>query len=130
MKTPREILLARHADASAELDALRRSVVAELKPAESPGWLAVAWRELFWQPRLVWTGLAAVWVFLLGGNIAMRGAAVRDEVVFDQLAEGLRQKRAIYAEFGLVGNGLDAPQIQIPGPRSRLRPMRMDQAAV
>jgi hypothetical protein len=85
MKTPREILLARHRAAVPQLDAIRRSVVAELnRPAtREQNFLAslVAglrngcnplWRELVWPCRRVWTGLAVVWILILAVNFSQR----------------------------------------------------------
>lgn len=86
MKTPREILLARHRAAEARLDAIRRTVVAgELNrpDAKAPsGFVFVAslcvrcsntvWRELILPSRRIWVGLAAVWLLLVIVNVAGR----------------------------------------------------------
>jgi len=93
MKTPREILLARHRAADAKLDAIRRSALAAAgEPHLSTHHAATVilralWRELVFPCRHVWTGLAAVWVLLLIINVAQRdtvssvtGKPVRAEV--------------------------------------------------
>jgi len=67
MKTPREILLARHQATKPKLDEIRRAVVAGLKSPpsalETPFVLKL-WRELVWSPRWTWAGLATVWLTL------------------------------------------------------------------
>jgi hypothetical protein len=91
MKTPREILLARHGTASDKLDAIRREVVAGELKLNNKGrtsasqkeqsrnfvaWLlrclTAPWRELVLPSRRIWTGLAAVWVLLAAINLAQR----------------------------------------------------------
>jgi hypothetical protein len=85
MKTPREILLARHRAAVPQLDAIRQSVVAELnRPAtRKQNFLAslVAglrdgsnplWRELVWPCRRIWTGLAVIWILIFAVNFSQR----------------------------------------------------------
>ncbi|MFM2081559.1 MAG: hypothetical protein RL380_250 [Verrucomicrobiota bacterium] len=83
MKTPRELLLQRHAAVTPQLDALRREVVRELDhegtKAQRPFSLFVSlclrgsttlWHELVWPCRRTWAGLATVWVVLLVFNAA------------------------------------------------------------
>ncbi len=90
MKTPREILLARHRAAEPKLDAIRRKVVAanqttaELSEQIIAGfrrsqtvvikicWLL--WRELILPSRRIWTGLAAVWLLIFAVNFSERDA--------------------------------------------------------
>ena len=62
MKTPRNILLARHQAAEPKLDAVRAQALAALAPHPShpPSftrrWLS-AWQEFFRIPRVAWAGL-------------------------------------------------------------------------
>ena len=62
MKTPREILLARHQAANAKLHEIRRAVVADLSPRQTRElempFLLKLWRELFWPCRRTWAGLS------------------------------------------------------------------------
>jgi len=58
-KTPRELLLARHAHSTERLDALRRNV---LSPTRSS--LRDVLHELFHPHRIAWRVLAATWVAL------------------------------------------------------------------
>lgn len=83
MKTPREILLARHQAAGTELDRIRRDAVrvaADVNRRSAPvreltfaatafRSLAIPFRELIWPCRRTWAGLAAVWVVLLVFNV-------------------------------------------------------------
>jgi len=73
MKTPRELLLARHQAANAKLDVLRREIVARQAAApDRPGFLARLWLELIWPCRRTWTGLAAVWLLIIAANLSLR----------------------------------------------------------
>jgi hypothetical protein len=84
MKTPREILLARHQSATPKLDAIRRECVdhasVSLAPIVGEGrgegaafrFLQLLWHELILPSRRIWTGLAAVWILLFVANVAMR----------------------------------------------------------
>ena len=85
MKTPRDILLARHQAALPKLDVIRRSVVVELNNQETkeqsfPASLVASllgcsnkiWLELVWPCRRLWSGLATVWIALFLVNVAQR----------------------------------------------------------
>jgi hypothetical protein len=85
MKTPREILLARHHAADSKLDVIRRAVVHDLnnKDAKTQSWgdgfvslflrcLSTPWRELVLPSRRIWTGLAAVWGLVFIVNFSQR----------------------------------------------------------
>jgi hypothetical protein len=84
MKTPRDILFARHKDAAPKLDAIRSDVVRKLNNKETKeqrsgtnfvAWLLGCsnklWLELVWPSRRIWAGLAAVWLVILAANISM-----------------------------------------------------------
>jgi hypothetical protein len=77
MKTPRDILFARHQTAAPKLDAIRREVMVELnnkgtKEQNRPASLVSSllgcsnklWLELVWPCRRIWAGLAAVWILI------------------------------------------------------------------
>jgi hypothetical protein len=85
MKTPRDILFARHQSATPKLDAIRRKVVAELNhqetKAQSPAINLVSWcldgsnklwLELVLPCRRIWTGLATVWILIFIVNFSQR----------------------------------------------------------
>lgn len=106
MKTPRELLLARHDSIRPRLDAVRRAVVAEHVGPEPVGqataglsFLARLWSELFWPSRRVWAGLAVAWLAILGLNLAGGGdsqQAGRAAVV--RTSAEVRQLRAVAHE--------------------------------
>jgi len=83
MKTPREILLARHQAATPKLDAIRRATLEGLnneatKAQRGPASLVALffgcsqklWRELIWPCRRTWAGLAALWIAIVAFNSA------------------------------------------------------------
>jgi len=76
MKTPREIILARHQAANPKLDELRRSTVAGLAKHQSTPvrppilFLFKLWQELVWPCRRTWASLAIVWVAIMAFNLA------------------------------------------------------------
>lgn len=88
MKTPREILLGRCKAVEPKLDEIRQDVVAGLnikgdagraaRAAQSIplsvflGFPRVVWRELIWSSRIIWAGLAAVWLLIVAANFSMR----------------------------------------------------------
>jgi hypothetical protein len=106
MKTPREILLARHRGVEPKLDELRQKVLANLSSprcadapvrveekeatarmrafvAQSQGsepWVVRTarnlWRELICPCRRAWAGLVVVWLLLLAANVEMKAGAV------------------------------------------------------
>ena len=91
MKNPREILLARHGQVMPKLDAIREQVLRTAlvtDRAGSPeqpgamvspdiGWLGQFWRQLFWQPRRVWLGLACAWGFIALVNLGLSDSTPR-----------------------------------------------------
>jgi len=77
MKTPLDILLARHQATAPKLDTLRRDVInSQFRQRNIAviilGFPTLLWRELVWPSRRIWMGLAAIWLFLLGINFSMR----------------------------------------------------------
>jgi hypothetical protein len=99
MKTPREILFARHQAAKPRLDAIRQAAVAAVcdrresasdaterrsqTAATTRSWaatlvsvclrgLTTPWRELILPTRRIWTGLATVWVLIFIINLSQR----------------------------------------------------------
>ncbi|HEV2320710.1 MAG TPA: hypothetical protein VGV18_13220 [Verrucomicrobiae bacterium] len=85
MKTPREILLARHRAIEPGLDDIRRQIVEKLNNKKAMeqsdvsafvslllGCSTNIWRELIWPERRIWAGLAAVWILIFIANFSMR----------------------------------------------------------
>jgi len=86
MKTPRDILFARHQTAAPKLDAIRREVLAaelnnqetkeQSQPSNFVAWFLCCsnkfWQELIWPSRRIWTGLAATWILIFVFNLSQR----------------------------------------------------------
>ena len=138
MKTPRDILLARHQAAAPKLDAIRRAVVAGLnhqatKEQSIPASLAASllgcfhklWLELFWPARRTWAGLAAVWIGILAVNFSQRDPApvLAVKSSSPQMMLTFRQQERLLAE--LTGPNepsvAEPPKKVVPRPRSELR---------
>jgi hypothetical protein len=131
MKTPREILLARHQAAEPGLDAIRRDVLKNFSPSESrrgDRWnhLVAACRELFRLPRWAWSGLAAAWLIIVGLNVAARETPARQQsppVIAKRSSDtlqALREQKQLFAELvGLrpAAGDAEAPRF-VPRPRS------------
>jgi hypothetical protein len=88
MKTPRDILFARHQTAAPKLDAIRREVVnvaADVnrrKPVREFTFaatlakaVAIPFQELIWPCLRIWTGLAAVWILIFIVNFFQRDSS-------------------------------------------------------
>jgi hypothetical protein len=77
MKTPREILFARHQNAAPKLDTIRREVLnAEFQGEDQTPFylnlLPMIWRELIFPCRRIWAGLAAIWILIFVVNFSQR----------------------------------------------------------
>jgi hypothetical protein len=88
MKTPRDILFARHQAAAPKLDAIRRETLVGLnhQDTKAQSWAAnflswclggsnKLWLELVWPCRRIWTGLATVWILLFIVNFSQRAGS-------------------------------------------------------
>jgi hypothetical protein len=88
MKTPRDILFARHQAAAPKLDTIRCEVVAGLnnkgtkeqsRPASLVSLLLGCsnklWLELVWSCRRIWTGLAVVWILIFIVNFSQHNGS-------------------------------------------------------
>ena len=76
MKTPRQILFERHADAQASLDALRQSVVIPMRQRRRP-WRELLWQELVLPIRPLLAGLSIAWALILALHLTARGPATQ-----------------------------------------------------
>lgn len=70
MKTPHDILLEQHRAAAPKLDAIRREIVGS--KFRRRNFAVTLWFELVLPSRHIWTGLAAIWVFIFIANFSMR----------------------------------------------------------
>jgi hypothetical protein len=134
MKTPRHLLLARHAAAQSKLAAVRERALASLprdaaavEESRSAGsrWLA-ALSEVFRLPRVAWGAFAAAWLVIVALNFAAgdtgaeRAAAPMAHSP-EVTREALQEKRRLYAE--LIGGQESAEATArrfVPRPRSEL----------
>ncbi len=137
MKTPRQILLERHLSATAQLNAIRREVLAtELGQgrvsAGEPRRLVILqqlWRELVWPCRRAWGALAAAWAVLLILQLALvssptpaLGTAGQAEPSALERRVGLSQQKQLRAELGAGGYAQSESHHESPAgrPRSQL----------
>jgi hypothetical protein len=137
MKTPREILLARHRAAEPKLDAIRREVVnaaADVNRRKSPvreltfaTALAKAIRllylELVWPSRRIWAGLAAVWILIFAVNFSMRDhspiVAWKSPPTTETIMAWRQQERLLVELIGSSGPAeAERPKIFTPKPRT------------
>jgi hypothetical protein len=142
MKTPREILLARHQAAALKLDAIRRELVRELNNQETKkqsfsvifvslflGCSNKFWQELVFPCRRIWTGLAAVWLLLFLVNFSQRdnvssitGKPVRSGELIMSLQAQQRWMNELLADR-LLPPEVVQPRNFTPKPRTEKREM-------
>jgi hypothetical protein len=143
MKTPHDILFARHQAAAPRLDAVRREIVAGLnhQDAKSQSWVALLaswclgganklWLELVWPCRRIWTGLAAVWLLLFIINLSQRDGSQTMMAKSAPTAEMMmtfRDQQKLLNEL-LADRALpaDAEQPRIFSPKPRTEIMRLE----
>ena len=143
MKTPREILFARHQAATPKLDAVRRSVVAELNNKETKepsqptflvAWLLRCsnkiWLELVFPSRRIWTGLAAVWLVLFLVNFSQHdplssatGRPVHAQAVMMSWQVQQRWMNELLADRSATSPEADRPKSVPPKPRTENKEM-------
>jgi len=145
MKTPRNILFARHQSAGPKLDAIRHEIVtaefkrvgqaSRLSPFErikksetgATPVLRLIWRELIWPSRRIWAGLAAVWVLIFVFNFSQRDPAElmarKSPSPSPEMILTFRQQERLLAE--LIGpnetQAAEPPKPFLPQPRSEGR---------
>jgi len=140
MKTPRDILFARHQAAVPKLDTVRRGILAGLnhKATKARSWtdsfvsLCLGgsnklWRELIFPCRRIWTGLAAVWILIFVFNFSQRDPAEllarKTPAVAPEMMLTFRQQEKLMAE--LMGpnepQSVESPRPYLPQPRSEGR---------
>lgn len=111
MKTPRQILLDTHTPAQQQLDRIRARALAtalgrkpalfhRLPPALLARWV---WNDLILACKPAWPALAAIWVGILGLNLATprsSGAAAHTKAPPpSQVSTGLNENRRILADL-------------------------------
>lgn len=65
MKTPRELLLGRHAEKERQLDRLHEEIIAEHLVVKKRGRLAAWLGEWFWPSPIAWGAVAAAWMAVI-----------------------------------------------------------------
>ena len=145
MKTPRDILFARHQNAAPKLDAIRNHVLSaeflkvgqasSLSPSKNTKKsetgrmpvLLLIWHELIWPSRRIWAGLAAVWVLIFVFNFSQRDPAElmarKSPPPSPEMILTFRQQERLLAE--LIGpnetQAAEPPKPFLPQPRSEGR---------
>jgi hypothetical protein len=141
MKTPREILLARHRAMEPKLDAIRQSVVISMRDrhgaSEARGRssltaaaiLQTLLRELILPSRRVWTGLAAVWLVIVIVNFSQRDYQPAGKVLPLPAMMSFNEQQRLLNELladHIPAGDTDHPRNSFYGPRSeifRLQPI-------
>jgi hypothetical protein len=129
MKTPREILLARHRSAEPQLDAVRRHVIDRMEQHDREGsWFrlfAQLCRECVGMPRFVWPGFAAIWLIIIGLHVASRETLPESEAMATtrtirspEMLQALAEQRRFYVELVRSQMPADVPTF-VPRPRSQ-----------
>lgn len=137
MKTPKDILFARHRPVETKLDAIRREVVATVRDQSAREAKQIAatdrrqngvnwWRQLIWPGPRAWGALAAVWILIFALKLSTRDethALARKSTVPPEAIAELRQQRLFFAELIGMRETRDAepPKSFAPRPRSERR---------
>jgi hypothetical protein len=135
MKTPRDLLFARHQVATPKLDAIRRQMLAELnhQDTETPSWasclatgclggLTKLWEELILPSRRIWTGLATIWILIFAVNVAQREPAPNGKAYSTPMMLSARdQQRWVNELFAdhAIATELTPPKNSSPRPRTK-----------
>jgi len=133
MKTPREILSAKHRPAEPQLNSIRRAVVEKLARQKSKQPIPVLfallwfprkmWEELILPSRRIWAGFAAAWLVIVAANLVDRPDRVAMEAgTKPQRAQVLmawEQQQKLLVTLLSDTDGRDAERPKpAPGPRS------------
>jgi hypothetical protein len=137
MKTPRDILFARHQAVAPKLDVIRHEVVAGLNhqgtKAQSRtenlvswclGGSNKLWLELVWPCRRIWAGLATVWILIFIVNFSQHdkseAMARKTPSPSPEMILAFRQQEKLLAE--LIGpnepQSAEPPKTFLPRPSS------------
>jgi len=136
MKTPRDILFARHQAAAPKLDDIRCEVVRQLNNKETKeqsqapffvAWffccLDKIWQELFLPSRRVWSGLAAVWLLILAVNVAQHDASPAGNMTAAPAMMSFREQQRwmneLFADRAPTADA-EPPKTFAPKPRTEI----------
>ena len=131
MKTPREILMAKHRPAEPKLDAIRGEVVAQCRETQRgdrstfklTNFPQLLWRELVMPSRRTWGTLAAAWVLILAVNFSLRDPAPAGTVIMSappmmSFQEQQKLLNELLADRSLPVDA-DHPKTSAPRPHSQ-----------
>jgi hypothetical protein len=144
VKAPRDILFARHQNATPKLDAVRCEVMAGLnhQDTNAQSWVInlvswclgvpnKLWLELVWPCRRIWTGLAAVWILLFIVNFSQRDGSqmvIAKSTPTVEMMTTFRDQQKLLNEL-LADRSLPAdaerPRIFSPKPRTETTKLLM-----
>jgi hypothetical protein len=131
MKTPRDILFARHQAAAPKLDAIRQSAVATVydrRALAEPRSQVTAttifqtlWQELFLPSRRIWGSLAAVWLLILVINLAQHDSSPAGKMTAAPAMMSFREQQRWMNELfadRVPAADAEPPKTFIPKPRT------------
>ncbi|HEX3627510.1 MAG TPA: hypothetical protein VH280_19055 [Verrucomicrobiae bacterium] len=115
MKTPREILLARHRAIETKLDDIRQDVIKKLNNKDAKtrsfsdslasfflGGPKAIWHKLIWPSRRIWATLATVWILILAANFSLRDHSeikMAKSPPSQEVIVSFRQQQALLSEL-------------------------------
>jgi len=138
MKTPRDMLLDSHRAAEPDLDAIRRDVIASLRPAldssgRSPLGFVAGWREFVRRARparLARLTLGAAWLIIIGLNLAStetepaprHNDRLTERSNPQEMQQALREQRQLFLEMvNTPGEPAESDRF-VPRPRGEVKP--------
>jgi hypothetical protein len=133
MKSPRDLLLSKHRQMGARLDAVRGEVLQGIEQRDatpSRGFAMSLWHELFWSCRRVWFVVAGAWLLIAVLNLAAatnpQGHSLRASIPESAMANAATQRELLRAELlGSVSRDLPDATPAITRPRSERRHREM-----
>ena|ERR1035437_2975452 len=153
MKTPRDILFARHQAAMPKLDAIRQSTVAAVcriltdcaherrsqTAATTQNRLTPLvtsllccsnklWLELIWPCRRIWTGLATVWILIFVANVSMHDGSqtvIAKSSTTEMIMTFRDQQKLLNELFADRSVPVDAERPRIFSPKPRTETMKL-----
>jgi len=134
MKSPRHILLSKHAFIEPRLNAARQQALEVatqgMDQRASGGFVLRLWDELFWSCRRIWWGLAGAWALIALMNVIATGqpsSPTKTAAVSPAKTDvAVTQRQLLRAElFGSATRDAVKATPLLPRPRSDRRPSQM-----
>jgi hypothetical protein len=136
MKTPREILLARHKAAEEKLDEIRRTLISELnnegtKEQSLISWFLGCsqnfWRELILPKPQAWAAVAALWILIVALKLSTQETspvASKKTALSPGVVAELKEQKAFFGELAGLPPlpEVNPPKAISPRPRSARSP--------